>query len=302
MTVGTLGVAIAKRTGERRLLSLEEYHRLESWSEARWEFFTIRREPATGTAHLDDLVRWGLRPGGPTTIAGDSREVQPGEFVYLNGDGEPKTGGTAMATQAQHEPFVTPEEYLAMDRAADSKSEYYDGVIVAMAGASEPHNLIVGNIIVALGIQLRGGSCRVYPSDLRVWNPITRSHTFPDVVVVCGESRLNGDGENDVLLNPTLLIEVLSPSTEAKDRGGKAESFRRLDSLQEYLLVSQFEPHIEHYRRYDERQWILTEATQLADALELGSIGCTLALSDIYQNVAVSPAEDDAAHTDSDHG
>jgi Uma2 family endonuclease len=142
----------------------------------------------------------------------------------------------------------------------------------------------------------------VYPSDLRVWNPITRSHTFPDVVVVCGESRLNGDGENDVLLNPTLLIEVLSPSTEAKDRGGKAESFRRLDSLQEYLLVSQFEPHIEHYRRYDERQWMLTEATHLADALELGSIGCTLALSDIYQNVAVSPAEDDAAHTDSDHG
>ena len=165
---------------------------------------------------------------------------------------------------------------------------------------TERHNLIVANLIIALGAQLRGGPCRVYPSDMRVRNPVTNSYMFPDVVVVCGESRF-ADEERDVLLNPTLLIEVLSDSTERKDRGEKSEAFRRLESLQEYLLVSQFGHRAECYRRYGERQWMLTETLALEEQIELDSIGCALALRDIYENVLPSDAGEGAS-TEPDYG
>jgi Uma2 family endonuclease len=196
--------------------------------------------------------------------------------------------------------LISPEEYLEEERKAETKHEYYDGEIVAMSGASLPHNLIVANLVAALHLQLRGTSCRVYPSDLRVWNPERRSYTYPDVAVVCGEPQAS-DERRDVLLNPTLLIEVLSDSTEAKDRGEKSEGFRRLVSLQEYLLISQTEPRVERYRRYGERQWMLSEALEMGDVVELDSIGCTLALKDIYENVLGTEA-DPGANTNADHG
>jgi Uma2 family endonuclease len=205
-----------------------------------------------------------------------------------------------MATRADKLSRMSPEQFLAMDRAAERKSEYYDGEVVAMTGASLRHNRIVANLIAALHGHLRRGPCEVLPSDMRVWNPVRRSYTFPDVVVVCGRPLL-ADEQRDVLLNPTLLIEVLSDSTESLDRGAKAEGFRRLESLQEYLLVSQREVRVERYRRYGERQWMLTEALDAGDVLDLDGVGCTLALSDVYENVFDSEPEA-GAEPEENHG
>jgi Uma2 family endonuclease len=205
-----------------------------------------------------------------------------------------------MASHAPPATRISPEEFLAMDREAEFKSEYYDGEIVAMSGASLRHNRIVANLVAALHGQLRRGPCQVFPSAMRVWNPVRRSYTFPDVVVVCGRPEV-ADGKQDVLLNPTLLIEVLSDSTQARDRGQKSEGFRRLTSPQEYLLVAQHEVRVERYRRYGEKQWMLTEALDEQDVLELDSIGCTLALSDVYENALGSEVERVAA-PDENHG
>ena len=189
-----------------------------------------------------------------------------------------------MSTATRDVPLLSPEEYLAAEREAEEKSEYFGGQIVAFAGASPRHNVIVANMIAALVVQLRGRPCTVYPSDLRVHNPVTGSFTYPDIVVVCGEPAFQAQ-HADTLLNPTLLIEVLSESTEQRDRGIKAEQYRQMESVQEYLFVRQDRPHLEHYRRYGPRQWMLTEASDLNDILELPAIGCTLALNDVYDKV-----------------
>jgi Uma2 family endonuclease len=205
-----------------------------------------------------------------------------------------------MASHPETATWISPEEFLARDREAEFKSEYYDGEVVSMSGASLRHNRVVRNLLVTLGTQLRRGPCEVLPSDMRVWNRVRRSYTFPDVVVVCGTPRLS-DERRDVLLNPTLLIEVLSDSTQARDQGQKSEGFRRLDSLQEYLLVSQDEVRVERYRRYSEHQWMLTEALDLHGVLELDSIGCTLPLSEVYEN-AFDSALERTLSPDDDHG
>jgi Uma2 family endonuclease len=205
-----------------------------------------------------------------------------------------------MATHAHDVARVTPEQFLAMDREAEFKSEYYDGEIVAMTGGSLRHSRIASNLIGTLHGQLSRGPCQAFGSDMRVWNAVQRSYTFPDVVVVCGRPVLSDDRQ-DVLLNPTLLIEVLSDSTEARDRGQKAEGFRRLESLQEYLLVSQHEVRVERYRRYGERQWLMTEALHESEVLDLDSIGCRLTLSDVYDN-AFQPVDRVEALPEEDHG
>jgi Uma2 family endonuclease len=187
-----------------------------------------------------------------------------------------------LATQPKQR--ITPADYLEAERRAEYKSEYYDGEVFAMSGASEPHNLMVANLIVALGSQLRGGPCRVYPSDMRVKVHASGLYTYPDVAVVCGKSQLEDD-HFDTLLNPTLLIEVLSPSTESWDRGMKAEHYRRLESLGELLLVAQDEPRVERCRRQGEREWLLTVFCGLDESVELAAVGCTLALRDVYAGV-----------------
>lgn len=204
-----------------------------------------------------------------------------------------------MSSHAASPTLVSPEEYLARERQAEVKSEYFDGEVVAFAGASERHNLIVANLVYTLLGQLRDGPCRVYPSDLRVWNPLRRTYTYPDVTVVRGERRF-ADDQRDVLLNPTLLVEVLSESTEKRDRGIKSEQYRRIESLSTYLLVSQDSPRAELYRRYGELQWMLTEALGITDVLELDSVDCTLALRDIYYNV-LDPGSSEHANS-TDHG
>lgn len=186
-----------------------------------------------------------------------------------------------MATEPR--PRFTPDEYLALERPSESKSEYLRGEIFAMTGASRRHNRIVLNIALTLDPQLRGKGCEVFANDMRVRVPDADLYTYPDVVVACGEPRFEDD-ELDTLLNPVLIVEVLSPSTRDYDRGTKFSYYRTLPSFSEYLVVSQDKVHVEHSVREADR-WVLTETDDPAKTLELPSIGCTLALSDVYDRV-----------------
>jgi Uma2 family endonuclease len=182
----------------------------------------------------------------------------------------------------------TPESYLAFERESDTRHEYLAGEIFAMTGASENHNLITGNTLASLHTQLRRTPCRIYPSDMRLKVPAAGLYTYPDVTVVCGEPQFDEDEVPDTLLNPTVLIEVLSPSTENYDRGKKFQHYRTLESLQEYLLISQESARIEHYVRQGE-QWLFSDAYRLEDVVKLPSIDCILALADVYEKVTFEP-------------
>ncbi|MBA3869526.1 MAG: Uma2 family endonuclease [Anaerolineae bacterium] len=179
--------------------------------------------------------------------------------------------------------FITPEEYLRMERGSEEKHEYYNGEIFAMTGASEYHNIIVGSTIASLYTQLRKKPCQIYPSDMRVRIPATGLYTYPDISVVCGTPEFEDDGL-DTLLNPTVIIEVLSSSTEQYDRGKKFQHYRTIASLKEYILIAQDSIRIEHFARRED-QWILTDAKTSDSVLSLPSIECTLALSDVYEKV-----------------
>ena len=192
-----------------------------------------------------------------------------------------------METAAAQAHF-TPEEYLARERKALTKSEYRDGQIYALPGASRKHNLIAVHITGELYIQLRTRSCEIYTNDMRVKVSSAGLYTYPDVVVVCEEPRFE-DSHFDTLLNPTVLIEVLSPSTAAYDRGEKFKRYQYLDSLCEYVLISQDSVCVEHYLR-QEQDWDLTEFRSLDDVFSLVSIGCELSLQAIYAKVQFSQA------------
>ena len=179
--------------------------------------------------------------------------------------------------------WLSPEEYLRHERLAETKSEYIDGMLVAMSGASPRHVLITVNIASSIHAQLKGRPCHVYSQDLRVRVAEGDMYAYPDVVVVCDPPQFE-EAELDVLVNPTVIIEVLSPSTEVYDRGLKFARYRRRAALKEYVLVAQDRVSVEHYARQGV-QWVLTEATSLDAVVELPSIGCTLALRDVYDKV-----------------
>lgn len=179
---------------------------------------------------------------------------------------------------------MAPEEYLEIERRAEARSEFLDGQMFSMAGASIEHNAIVTNLIGELGQQLKRRPCQVLPSDLRIHIPATGLYTYPDLVVVCGEPRLEDD-HRDTLLNPTLIIEVLSPSSEAYDRGKKFEHYRSIESFVEYLLVAQDEPRIEQYLRQPAGRWLFTAVAGLDATIALPSIQCELALAEVYDRV-----------------
>ncbi|MDQ1592365.1 MAG: hypothetical protein QOG71_2992 [Pyrinomonadaceae bacterium] len=181
---------------------------------------------------------------------------------------------------------ITSEEYLALERAAEYKSEYLDGEIFAMVGASRKHNLIAGNVFASFKQLLRDRPCETYISDMRVKIPAANLYTYPDVAVVCGESQFE-DEAVDTLLNPTLVVEVLSKSTASYDRTAKFGYYRTLASVTEYLLVAQNDYHVEHYARQADSRWLLADVRGLESRVELASVECTLALSEVYDRVGL---------------
>ena len=186
--------------------------------------------------------------------------------------------------QAQYKTHMTPEEYLKQERKAPFKSEYYAGEVFAMAGASPRHTLIVANTVYRFVGQLKGRRCTVHPTDLRVKVPPTGLYTYPDIVVMCGTPRYD-DRQKDTLLNPNVLVDVLSDSTEAFDRGQKFAMYRSLKSLTDYLLVAQNEAMIEHFMRRPNGQWILSDYQGMEATVTLASISCSLPLADVYDKV-----------------
>lgn len=180
---------------------------------------------------------------------------------------------------------VSIEDYLAAERRAETKSEYLDGEVFAMSGASREHNLIAVNVTASVHGQLKGRACEIYAGDMRVHVPATGLYTYPDVTVVCGEPRFEDGEEVDTLLNPTLLIEVLSPTTEGYDRGKKFAHYRTLESFREYVLVAQEEVRVELFTRREDGHWLLSEASRIEETLLLASIGCELRLADVYDRV-----------------
>lgn len=185
---------------------------------------------------------------------------------------------------------MTEAEYLDFERKSDTKHEYLDGMVVAMAGAKERHNLISGNLITELNVALREEPCRVYPGDMRVKIELTDSYTYPDVVVVCDEPQFEDD-VFDTLLNPIALVEVLSASTEKNDRGTKFLAYRQLASFRDYLLVHQHIPHIEHFTRRDDGLWLLTDLIGINSTITLPSLNITLLLADLYRKVTFEQDE-----------
>ena len=187
---------------------------------------------------------------------------------------------------SQPKSYLTPEEYLAMERKAEYKSEYFAGEVFAMVGASRKHNLIATNITTTLGQQLKKRACEIYASDMRVRVPATGSYTYPDVVVACGEPEFEDD-YLDTLLNPVVIIEVLSASTASYDRIKKFGYYRTIDSLDEYLLVAQDEYKIEQYVKQPDGRWLLADIKSLEATAEMPSIQCMLPLADVYDKVSL---------------
>ena len=185
---------------------------------------------------------------------------------------------------AQPQSFLTAKDYLVWERQQETRHEYFDGQIFAKTGASRAHNVLCANVLASLHGQLRGKPFEVYTNNMRVKVSETGMHTYPDLVFACREPRFE-DQAVDTLLNPVLIIEVLSDSTERHDRGAKFAHYRSLPSLQEYLLVSQTECRIEHYARQPGNHWLLTEYQHLVDRIDLDSLGSYLLLSEIYERM-----------------
>lgn len=185
--------------------------------------------------------------------------------------------------------LLTSDEYLALERGASHKSEFCQGRMFSMAGAGEAHVLIVSNVVAALHGQLRRRPCSVYSTDMRVKVSPTGLFAYPDVAVVCGEPLFD-DGRRDTLLNPVLIVEVLSESTRDYDRGRKFEHYRRIASFREYLLMAQDACHVEQSVRQPDGRWLLSETDNPQDVLTLVTTSCRLAVADVYEKVTLQPA------------
>lgn len=186
--------------------------------------------------------------------------------------------------QAEAEQQISPEEYLAGERTAAVRHEYFAGEVFAMAGASREHNQIAANIIRVLGNQLIDRPCSVFASDMKVKISAVRKYTYPDIVAVCGTEDYE-DRKSDVLLNPVLITEILSDSTEAYDRGDKFSHYQLLPSLTEYILIAQHCCKVERFARQEDGTWIYSICQDMQDVLVLESIQCEMPLAEVYRKV-----------------
>ena len=191
---------------------------------------------------------------------------------------------------AEH-PLYSEDEYLAFERDSETKHELVNGVINAMAGATYRHNLIASNVLLVLGTLLRGKGCRAVGSDQRVHVPATGLYTYPDITVVCGPPEFHAK-DQDTLINPRVIVEVLSSSTEAYDRGAKFAHYRSLPSFVEYVLVAQDEPRVEHFRRIETGQWLLTVYAAENERVALPALGCEMPLGELYDGVEAAGRRD----------
>ena len=182
------------------------------------------------------------------------------------------------------EKLLTPQEYLARERRAEFKSEYFQGEMFAMAGASYAHTLIKDNFAGEARSLFKGGPCRVLTSDMRVKIPATGLYTYPDVAIICDDPQFEDD-TFDTLLNPKVLVEVLSDSTEKYDRGTKFRHYRKIPSLQEVVLIAQDRPMVERFVRQPEGDWLLTEFGEIGQDFAFATIPVKIPLAEIYRDV-----------------
>ena len=185
---------------------------------------------------------------------------------------------------------VTPIDYLAFERGAEGRHEYFDGEIFAMSGGTARHRLIQTNLLAVLWHALKGRPCTVYNNDLRILIDKAGLYTYPDASIICGALEFPA-GEDDIVLNPTVIFEVLSDSTEAYDRGRKFGHYRQIPSLEEYVVISQKEPLIETNRRNLDQTWTMTESRGTSATMILASVGLTLSLAEIYDRVDFSQTD-----------
>jgi Uma2 family endonuclease len=178
----------------------------------------------------------------------------------------------------------TPAEYLSLERTSDIRHDYVDGQIVAMSGGSIWHAIICDNLLVKLTARLNGTGCKPFSASLRVKIQATGNYTYPDLSIVCGERQME-DGRNDTLLNPRVLFEVLSPSTEMHDRGWKFKNYQLIPSFEEFVLVYQDEPRVERFVRQGDVGWLMTHVSGLDQKVRIESVGCELSLAEIYAEV-----------------
>ena len=187
---------------------------------------------------------------------------------------------------------ITPQEYLIRERQAPIKSDFYQGEIFAMGGGSANHSLIAANFVREAGNALKDKPCIVFNSDLRVQVQSTGLYTYPDATIVCGE-LLFDDDHRDTLLNPTVIVEVLSDSTEKYDRGKKSNHYRQIASLKELILIAQDRSHVERFTRQPNGDWLFHEQKELTADFELKSLGISIAISELYRGVTFELIEDD---------
>jgi len=183
----------------------------------------------------------------------------------------------------------TLEEYFELERTSEERWEYSNGEVFCMSGVSRNHGEIETNLISTLNVQLRQRGCRVYPANIRVKVPVAPPYRYPDLTALCDDPVFEQIGGVDTLTNPTVIVEVLSPSTEAYDRGDKFTNYKSIPSLREYLLVAQHRPHVTHYVREGTEQWKYEELNELSSELVLPSIDCVFALSEVYLNIEFEP-------------
>jgi Uma2 family endonuclease len=192
-----------------------------------------------------------------------------------------------MSTQAKGRYSL--EEYFELERTSEERWEYFNGEVFCMSGVSKNHGELESNLNLTFRLALRGRDCHVYPANIRVKVPAASPYRYPDLSVLCDEPVFEKIGGVDALTNPVVIVEILSPSTEAYDRGDKFTYYKSISSLREYVLVAQHRPHITHYVKEAGEKWKYEELNELGSELALPSIDCVLALSEVYRNVTFEP-------------